>query len=165
MIGKRSSLALTTFVEDKVEDIKKVDIDIWSPTLKQDTYREALLNTTKLWLLSRSYDRVRKPNWAGFFDGLLREYPMNSEGAAAVERDLLAAIEDKIPDIVITEVKATPDLVNKGWYVYVKSIDTDTNLTTAFAENEALSVFISSDMTNTQTLAYSADKKSTVISH
>lgn len=165
MIGRQRSLTISNYLDDKVEAIKKVDIDMWSSTMKQDTYRDALLNVTKLWLLSRAYDRVRKPNWAGFFDGLLREYPMNDEGAKQIIQDLTEELEDKIPDVVITSVTAKPDLVNKGWYIGVKSVDTDTNLTTAWSEDQELSVFIGSNATSMETLESSATKQDSIVEH
>lgn len=165
MIGKKRSLAISTFLEDKIEEIKKVDIDIWKDKLTQVSYRDALLNVTKLWLLSRRYDRVRQPDWAGFFDGLLREYPMTEEGARRVESALSEAINEKIPDIIITSVKAVPDLVKKGWNVYVKTVDTDTNLSTAWAEDQALEVFIASDASSVETLDYAANKQAEVVQH
>lgn len=111
------------------------------------SYRDSLLNVTKLWLLSRSYDRVRNPSWAGFFDRLLREYPMTEDGARQIESALLTEIGNKIPDVVITEVKAIPDVVNKGWRVSVKSIDTETNISTQFDADSETFVTISDKAT------------------
>lgn len=109
-------------------------------------YRGALLNVTKLWLLSSKYDRVRKPDWAGFFDDRLRRYPMNDEGATQVQNDLKAAIKDKVQDIYISNVTATPLLVERGWDVGVTSIDMSTGVATDTSNSNAgLNFIISPD--------------------
>ena len=121
------SIESTTFYVTPIGETKVVGKHI--PIVD---YRKALLNVTKLWLLSRSYDRIRKPDWAGFFDRLLREYPMNDAGAESIEHRLLEELQEKIPNVVISSVKAVPDLANKGWNVSVKAFDSETNITTEF---------------------------------
>lgn len=108
-----------------------------------DSYRDALLNVTKLWLLSRRYDRVRQPDWAGFFDNHLREYKMNDEGAEKVATDLNEAIRGKIEDILITDIVATPHLESRSWDVSVTSTDTQTQLSTFSSTVEEKKVSIS----------------------
>lgn len=98
--------------------------------IPQDSYRDALLNVTKLWLMSSKYDRVRKPDWAGFFDDRLRKYPMTSAGAEQVQTDLAKAIKNKIGSVYISDIKATPLLTERGWDVQVESIDTNTQIST-----------------------------------
>lgn len=97
------------------------------------SHRDALLNVTKLWLLSSKFDRVRQPDWAGFFDDRLRSYTMDESGARGVEESLKRAIEDKIEDVQITKVVATPKPDQRGWEVAVDSIDTSTLLHTTEA--------------------------------
>lgn len=111
-----------------------------------DSYRDALLNVTKLWLLSSKYDRVRHPDWAGFFDDRLRRYPMNDEGAKQVQVDLTNAILEKVKGVYISNVTAKPLLAERGWDVGVTSTDTDTGLTTDTQEtNKGLQFRISTD--------------------
>lgn len=111
-----------TLVRDKSQ-MSIVDIPV-------DSYRDSLLNVTKLWLLSGKYDRVRRPDWAGFFDDRLRRYPMNEEGARQVEKELMQAIATKIEDVLITDCKATPKLADRSWEVSVTSTDYKTQVST-----------------------------------
>lgn len=113
-----------------------------------DTYRDALLNVTKLWLLSGKFDRVRKPNWAGFFDDLLRRYPMTDNGAEQVVEDLRAAIINKVQDIYISDCKAVPNLKDRSWSVSVSSTDTSTQLTTDNLPDSDKTVVLSIDADN-----------------
>lgn len=110
-----------------------------------DTYRDALLNVTKLWLLSRKYDRVRNPGWAGFFDNQLREYEMSEKGAKQVEEDLLKQISGKISDVYISDIKATPHLESRSWDVSVVSTDTETQISTTNMKEKELMRTISID--------------------
>lgn len=114
----------------------------------QDTYRDALLNVTKLWLLSGKYDRVRRPDWAGFFEDRLRRYPMNAEGAVQVQNDLLKEIRGKIKDVIISECIATPNLVDRSWDVAVTSTDTVTQTSTLNMNKTQKSVTINVDEDN-----------------
>lgn len=110
-----------------------------------DSYRDALLNVTKLWLLSSQYDRVRRPDWAGFFDTRLRSYQMSDAGAAEVEQDLKKAIQNKISGVYISEVKATPNLAERGWSVDVVSTDVNTQISTSTTTKENREVVVSID--------------------
>lgn len=111
-----------------------------------DSYRDALLNVTKLWLLSSKYDRVRHPDWAGFFDDRLRRYTMNDEGAKQVQVDLTNAILEKVKGVYISNVTAKPLLAERGWDVGVTSADTDTGITTDTQDtNKGLQFRISTD--------------------
>lgn len=111
-----------------------------------DSYRDALLNVTKLWLLSSKYDRVRHPDWAGLFDDRLRRYPMNDEGAKQVQVDLTNAILEKVKGVYISNVTAKPLLAERGWDVGVTSADTDTGITTDTQDtNKGLQFRISTD--------------------
>lgn len=150
MIGNSNNRAiyLNKFLEKKVEEIKKVDIDIFDEDFKIDSYRDSLLNVTKLWLLSGKYDRVRQPNWAGFFDDRLRSYQMNSEGIQKVQEDLLNEIDEKIPDIVITEVIAEPHLEDRGWSVSVTAIDSQTKITTNARDDKKATISFKLDDEN-----------------
>ena len=114
----------------------------------QDTYRDALLNVTKLWLLSGKYDRVRHPEWAGFFEDRLRRYPMSAEGAEQVQNDLLAAIGGKIKDVIISDCVATPNPVDKSWDVAVTSTDTRTQTSTLSMSRDQKTVTINIDEDN-----------------
>lgn len=142
MIGNSNNRAvyLNRFLEKKVEEIKKVDIDIFDEDFKVDSYRDSLLNVTKLWLLSGKYDRIRQPDWAGFFDDRLRSYPMNSEGVQKVQEDLLNEIGEKIPDVVITEVIAEPHLEDRGWSISVTAIDSQTKIATNAREDKKATI-------------------------
>lgn len=114
----------------------------------QDTYRDALLNVTKLWLLSGKYDRVRRPEWAGFFEDRLRRYPMTAEGAEQVQSDLLQEIRGKIKDVIITDCVATPNLLEKSWEVAVTSTDTVTQTSTLNMSKNQKAVTINIDEDN-----------------
>lgn len=150
MIGSNNNRAiyLNRFLEKKVEDIKKVDIDIFDENFKVDSYRDSLLNVTKLWLLSGKYDRIRQPDWAGFFDDRLRNYSMNSEGAQKVQDDLLAEINEKIPDVAITEVIAEPHLEDRGWSVSVTAIDSQTKIITSAKNDKKATISFKVDEEN-----------------
>lgn len=100
-----------------------------------DSYRDALLNVTKLWLLSNRFDRVRHADWAGFFDDRLRRYQMSDEGKKKVEDDLIAAINNKIKDVIISEATATPLLEERAWDVSVVSTDASTMLSLKSLQN------------------------------
>lgn len=91
-------------------------------------YREALLNVTKLWLLSSKYDRVRHPDWAGFFDDRLRRYQMSEEGAKKASNELMYAINQKIENVIITEATCKPLPYERAWDVSVVSTDTQTQI-------------------------------------
>lgn len=114
----------------------------------QNAYRDALLNVTKLWLLSGKYDRVRKPDWAGFFDDRLRRYPMNEAGARKVEEDLLEAISGKIKEVFISDCIATPNLVERSWDVSVTSTDTTTQTSTLGLDRQQKTITINVDDEN-----------------
>mgnify|MGYP006872981779 CR=1 FL=1 len=96
----------------------------------QVSYRNALLNVVKLWLLSHRYDRVRHPNWAGFFDDRLQRFPMTDEGAKMVQEQLQAAVIEKIKDVVISEITAEPKLVDRSWDVGLTALDLQTKIIT-----------------------------------
>lgn len=150
MIGSSNNRAvyLNRFLEKKVEEIKKVDIDIFDEDFKVDSYRDSLLNVIKLWLLSGKYDRVRQPNWAGFFDDRLRSYQMNSEGVQKVQEDLLNEINEKIPDVAITEVIAEPHLEDRGWSVSVTAIDSQTKIATNARDDKKATISFKIDDEN-----------------
>lgn len=155
MLGRnRQIFVLQDFTEEKTEGIKKVDIDIFADGFVQDSYVKALMNVTKLWLLSNRWDRVRNPDWAGFFDKRLREYQMSEKGASQVESDLKEAIAKKIPDVMITNVKAKPDLAARGWDVAVDALDTSTGIyaemTSMNAGQEFVNIMNSDDVTQTK---------------
>lgn len=116
----------------------KIDIPI-------DSYKEALMNVVKLWMLSNRYDRVRQPNWAGFFDSHLRSYLMNEEGAAQLEKDLADAIRNKLSDVVLQNVKAKPLLNERGWDIKVDALDTRTQISTNASNSESTNHFLISD--------------------
>lgn len=103
--------------------------------IPQVSYRPALLNVVRLWLLSRKNDRIRHPGWAGFFDNRLGEYSMDANGAASIAKDLKAAIIDKIENVYISDVSATPLVTQRGWDVQVTSVDTETLITTGAYES------------------------------
>lgn len=131
--------------------LAKVRKDIKSQiSLPVDSYRDALLNVTKLWLLSGRYDRVRHPNWAGFFDDRLRRYPMNEQGANKIKTDLAEAIKSKIEGIYIDEIEAVPDPVSKSWKVSLASTDLTTQISSneTGASKKAIEVTIGIDQEN-----------------
>lgn len=141
---------------DNPEDIRSYDYNLYvrahdvksgtNTDIPVDSYRDALLNVTKLWLLSSKYDRVRHPDWAGFFDDRLRRYPMNDEGAKQVQVDLTNAILEKVKGVYISNVTAKPLLAERGWDVGVTSADTDTGITTDTQDtNKGLQFRISTD--------------------
>lgn len=107
------------------ETVKERTVGLDIPTLY---YRDALLNVTKLWLLSSKWDRIRQPNWAGFFDDRCQRFPMTDEGKERLKTELKQAIEDKIEDVIITDVYAEPNLEDRGWEVGVTSIDAETRI-------------------------------------
>ena len=153
--GEKYALVGATFNEPEwhslyveIQDpfhVKKFDFNFYilARELEKDSeidipvveYQNALLNTTKLWLLSRKYDRVRRPNWAGFFDDRLRRYPMTEEGARKVEEDLMYEARNKIGAAVLSEVHAKPLLEERGWGVSVISTDLSTSISTKNLEN------------------------------
>lgn len=141
---------------DNSEDTRSYDYNLYvrahdvksgtNTDIPVDSYRDALLNVTKLWLLSSKYDRVRHPDWAGFFDDRLRRYPMNDEGAKQVQVDLTNAILEKVKGVYISNVTAKPLLAERGWDVGVTSADTDTGITTDTQDtNKGLQFRISTD--------------------
>ena len=123
---------MQNFAEETVDKVKKVDINIFPEELVPVYYSKALLNVVKLWLLSGPYDRVRRPDWAGFFTKLLREYSMDDAGAKEIESKLRAEIQAKIAGVELTDVTAIPLLGKKMWEVGVGAIDNDTGV---FVEN------------------------------
>lgn len=127
----------------KVDHVSGISMD-----LPIDSYRDALLNVTKLWLLSSRYDRVRQPNWAGFFDDRLRKYPMTTEGARQVVADLGEQIAGKISSVVATSIRAIPKPEERGWEVEIDSMDTTSQVSTMNATKEEKSVVISLDDEN-----------------
>lgn len=114
----------------------------------QDSYRDALLNVTKLWLLSSKYDRVRRPDWAGFFDNHLRSYQMSEQGAEEVVKDLQSAIAGKISGVLISDCKATPKLKERAWEVELTSTDLSTQMSTLTASREQKMVTVNLDDDN-----------------
>lgn len=116
--------------------------------IPQDTYQDALLNVAKLWLLSGKYDRVRHPDWAGFFDNHLRGYQMNDEGAKKVQEDLSQQIAAKIKDVLISGVEATPLPAERAWEVYVTATDMQTKLSTLSMNKKKASTVVSVDDDN-----------------
>lgn len=96
--------------------------------IPQIAYRDALLNVVKLWLLSSRWDRVRKPDWAGFFDDRLQRFPMNETGARQLEQELSQTLLDKIKNVVISETTATPKLSDRSWDVGLTALDTQTKI-------------------------------------
>lgn len=112
----------------KLEKGSSVDIPV-------DSYQDALLNVTKLWLLSSRFDRVRHADWAGFFDDRLRRYRMDEAGAKKVEDDLIAQMNTKIKDVVVSEVTATPLLQERAWDVSVVATDTTTQMSLKSLQN------------------------------
>lgn len=116
--------------------------------IPQDSYRDALLNVTKLWLMSSKYDRVRRPNWAGFFDDRLRKYPMTETGAEQIQTDLAQAIKNKIGSVYISDIKATPILNERSWDVQVESTDVNTQISTANKNSKDTHIVVSIDNDN-----------------
>lgn len=130
-----------------VQVLQKREIQIDVPI---DSYRDALLNVTKLWLVSSKYDRVRRPDWAGFFDDRLRKYQMTDEGAQQVQKDLASAIKNKIASVYISDIKAKPLLAERGWDVSVESTDLSTQISTATRDSQDTHVIVSIDNDNVE---------------
>lgn len=127
----------------KTEQVTGTSMDI-----PIDSYRDALLNVTKLWLLSSKYDRVRHPNWAGFFDDRLRKYPMTEQGAKNVVKDLSNEISGKISNVIATNITVSPNLVERGWEVEIESLDTTNQVSTLNSSKKEKTVLISLDDDN-----------------
>lgn len=134
-----------SFKVAQVLQSKEIQVDI-----PIDSYRDALLNVTKLWLVSSKYDRVRRPDWAGFFDDRLRKYQMTEEGAQQVQTDLAAAIKNKIASVYISDIKATPLPTERGWDVSVESTDINTQISTATRDSQDTHVIVSIDNDNVE---------------
>jgi hypothetical protein len=79
---------------------------------------------------------------------------MSDKGAEQVESDLKEAIAKKIPDVMITNVKAKPDLAARGWDVAVDALDTSTGIyaemTSMNAGQEFVNIMNSDDVTQTK---------------
>lgn len=122
---------INSLIEERVEKIKSVDTDIFSEDFLMDEYRNALHNAVKLFLLSRKGDRIRQPDYGGFFDKLLSEYDMDEEGARKVEDDLRKRLEDYFgEDLIIKEIVATPKPAEEAWLVGVTALDPITGMVT-----------------------------------
>lgn len=124
----RHAQVVNNILVKKAERVEKTDTDIFTQDMQIDNYSDALMNTVKLWLLSSKWDRIRKPNWAGFFDGRLEKYPMNEEGAQQATEDLIKAFKGKIAGVELTDIHMKPKLVERGWEVAVSAIDTETGI-------------------------------------
>lgn len=123
MISRRS-LDRAEFVQEKIEDspIKITDIDFETGRLL--TYSEALVHQYKFWCRSEADDYVRKPGFAGFFDGYLRAYSMDAEGERKVAEDLLAKTREIFGGkLELAECRAEADLPRRFWKVYVTPVD------------------------------------------
>lgn len=118
----------------KTERVEKTDTDIFTQEMQLDKYSDALMNTVKLWLLSSKWDRIRKPGWAGFFDGRLEKYPMNEDGVAQATQELMEAFKGKVPAVELTDIYMKPKLVERGWEVAVSAIDTETGVYANYKE-------------------------------
>ena len=139
MLGNRSrtNQVMASTLSDVAENIHAVDFDIFSDSFKLDEYSYCLANVGKLWLMSHQYDRVRYPDWAGFFDHLLREYPMSDTGALQVQQALLKAANNKVDNLLFVEATAEPLLKKEQWNIGVEVVDKTSGLSTkTLAKNE-----------------------------
>lgn len=132
MLTRKTGLGVTeqaVHIVQKIEEspVKRVELNVDDWTI--DSYSEALFNQYKFWCRSSAFDYIRQPNYAGFFDGWLRSYPMNEDGEKAVAADLIAktnlAFGDEL-ELLNVEVKC--DRNKRYWTVKVTPRDTKSSL-------------------------------------
>lgn len=131
-------------IEKATDNVYISDIDPVSGNIV--TYSAALFNNYKIWLRSQENDYIRRPGFAGFFDGWLRKYPMTEEGARLVESNLVKrTLEAFNGAITLSYVKATPNVNTRIWTVEVIPMDNYTGM-------------IGRDTNNNNTVYFSVDQ-------
>lgn len=121
---------INSFIKDKAQAIKKVDIDFFNEdSFILDEYQAAIMNAVKLFLLTRKGDRIRNVSYGGFFDKILSNYDMTAEGAQAVEADLKKELINYFgTSLIIEDVQATPDPVKEEWAIGVSVLDPESKM-------------------------------------
>lgn len=90
--------------------------------------KDALINSLKMWIISRRGDVVREPQRGGYvFDWLLK--PMNSVNAEEVEMSIRDGIDqDFTPFLRILNLSVTPINEKRQWRIYMEVYSPDLQL-------------------------------------
>jgi hypothetical protein len=83
-----------------------------NPTLRGGA---VMVNDLKLWLQSSVGDYYRRPQMGGFLDTAIHQYPLTTDGAAALTASLASAVKRQFPTINLLDLSITPDAPNRRW--------------------------------------------------
>jgi hypothetical protein len=79
---------------------------------------DVIINQLKIWLQSKRYDYIRKPDYAGFFDNQLNDrYPFSPDSEEAIQGDLVSTIETMFPQAEILACEVTCNYNARKWEV------------------------------------------------
>lgn len=90
--------------------------------------RDALINSLKMWIISRKGGIVREPGRGGYvFDWLLK--PMHEVNAEDVEMSIRDGIDqDYTPYLKILNLKVTPNGAGRYWRIYMEVYSPELNM-------------------------------------
>jgi hypothetical protein len=95
--------------------------------------KEALVNSLKMWIMSRKGDIIREPNRGGYLIQWLTR-PMSEENAENVEMAIRDGIDqDFDPYLKILFLKVTPNYINRYWDIYMEVESPQLNVQTALS--------------------------------
>lgn len=87
-----------------------------------------IINEYKMWLQSKPYDYIRRPDIGGFLWKEIFNFPFLPESEEEIEKYIIQETELNFPNIVIVSLKVTCNLSEKCWNIKVSVYDKITGL-------------------------------------
>ena len=83
---------------------------------------EALINTVRMWMLSKSGDYYREPQRCGVID-LLLGAPMNQTNIDSIKNSVLSKFKAEFTLVEIIQLQINADTINRVWKVAFQVLD------------------------------------------
>lgn len=90
---------------------------------------QAFANAYKMWLLSKNYDYVRKPDIPGLYFMVIH-YPCTKESEQQIQNEISRISAQYYPRMTIDTIQVTEYPSERRCEIYIKAIDTITGLMT-----------------------------------
>jgi hypothetical protein len=136
-------MAFNSILRNSLKDLKKtmgdtinfVDIDYdvipdhktTRSTIMRD--ERAITNAYRLWLQSKKWDYIRKPNFGGFFDNNLNDrFVFSPDSEEDVKKALIEETRMRWPDLQVIDCNVKCLFSKRAWHVQVIIRDKNTGL-------------------------------------
>lgn len=135
--------ALKSSLKENVSyiDVRYNDIDEYgSITVENGT---AVINRFKIWLQSSSTDYHRNPELGGFMEKYVVKKPLTEDSCRQIEANLKAEAFKYFPEITITDINVSCNLVKRRWEIRVSVLDNKTGILdeSMFSDNGSFIIY------------------------